>query len=236
MAWRRAILLGSLALALASVATAQKTCTIEQPGGGTVEYACGAGLDDESAAQADDDPWWADNRTQAVLAVSGIVGSASAGAYTFYRVRVRRRTLADFVRAAERTYAESKAEPWVGAPKLASLRHDVRSRHESGRLEDAQFLELDKRISSYLSRVRMLEVERRFPDLPPAFVSDLRRLTDDGVVSRADAQRLGAHPALWRTAAATRAELVALLDAWAVEDGGHGASPTATVARGPTQN
>ncbi len=231
MAWRHRLVLLFLvaALALSSPVSAEK-CTGETPWG-KFEYDCGAA--NPSGDGSAETPWWADDRTQAVLAFIGIVGSLSAAGYTYYRVRMRRRTLADFVRAVETTYAQSKAAPAEGVPKLALLRQEVRHRHTKGRIEDAQFFELDKRITGYLTRLRVMEVEHRFPGLPPTYLAELRHLVGDGVVSRADATRLSSHASLWRLPQATRDELNALLETWALEDRGEDDSAGGPMAASP---
>lgn len=202
-----------VALAAAAPVALAKTCVVNTTWTGPVEYECGT--EEERDA---DEPWWAKDTTQAIVAFAGIVVSGAAAGYTYYRMRERRKTLSDYVRAVESTYAAHKSNPAEGRPKLVALRAEIRTRHEKGRIEDAQFLELDKRLASYVARLRVLDATARFPGLPAAFLADLRTRVEDGRVSEADVDALAAHPSLWRMQATTRDEVVAMLRDWAAED------------------
>lgn len=220
--WLAATLL--LAVMFAPVALAEK-CTVATPYG-DVEYECNAAASESTEAP----PWWADERAQAIVGIVGLAASAGAGAYTFYRIKLRRRTLSDLVRAVESTFAESKAEPRAGVTTLVSLREEVRARHAKGRIEDAQFLELDRRVTTYLARLRRLDLDERFPALPPGLTRDLHVRVGDGLVSAADIAHLERHAGLMSISASQRAELFELLHAWAKDDGERGDSPTPKLA------
>ena len=214
-----AVLLLALVLGAAPEALAQTTCRV-QNGPQTVEYPCAAAAPSDGGAPdaARDEPWWADDATQAILALVGLAGSAAAGVYTYHRVRLRRRTLADFVLAVERAYAQHKANPREGVPRLLELRGEVRERHERGRLEDAQFFELEKRIQQYVLRLRMSELERAFPDLPPALLAEARHRLADGVVTEEDAVHLERQATRLHVPTPTRERFGATLATWARED------------------
>lgn len=211
------VLVGVLVLTLAIAAPAgaqERTCRIESKQYGTIEYPCGSG--EGGTGSADDGSIW--NRLDLILGVVGIVGSAGAGAYTFYRVRSRRRALTVTLAAIERAYVDAKSVPEAGLARLAELRADLRQQHEKGRLDDAHFLELDKRATQYLVRLRMLEVDRRFATLPPLLLNEIRRLLADGVLSQAEADLIEVRAAAYRIAEAPRAELSELARRWAAED------------------
>lgn len=217
---RRPFVLLAAALVLLALPTveAQKTCRINNGGYQSVEYPCDYGSSTPAQAPAKDEPWWADNTTQAVLALVGLVGSAGAGGYTYYRMRARRRTLSDFVSAVERTYAQHKASPAEGVPRLLTLRSEVRARHERGRLEDAQFFELEKRINDYVLRLRLAELERAFPDLPHTLLGEIRHRLADGLVTEEDAVYLERQAALHHLPSVVRERFGQVLAAWSRED------------------
>ncbi|MHB8604019.1 MAG: hypothetical protein ACYDCK_02090 [Thermoplasmatota archaeon] len=205
-----------VALALVFLATPvaeAQACTFG-PDGQVQQCNFGSG----QSAPATPAPWYADPLFQTGLAVVGLVGSAGAGTFALMRVRARRRTLADLLREVETSYAHSKGDPAAGVPRLIDLRHEVRARYDKGRLEDAQFLELDKRITAYLTKLRIAELDARFADISPMTRSEIRRVISDGTVSDADvalARRLAA-----TASGVSGAALVALVERWAAEDAG----------------
>jgi type II secretory pathway pseudopilin PulG len=195
-----------------------------------MEYPCDDGSDagDERPAE----PWWASNAFQAILAVVGLLGSAAAAGYTYYRVRARRRALTDALAAIEGAYAGARSDPAECAARLAELRAHVRAQHDKGRLDDAHFLELDRRAASYLARLRLLELDRRFGHLPPLLLAEIRRLLADGTLSATEADLIEVRAAAYRVPDAARAELVALTRAWAEEDvAGERAAPAPAQTR-----
>lgn len=206
-----------LLLSLGAPAAHAEKCVIDSPYGGRVEYDCSASADEGTAAS--DEPWWANNTTQAVLAVVGLAGSAAAGGYTWLRLKQRRRTLADYVLAVERTYTQHKASPDAGVPRLIELRGEVRARHEKGRLEDAQFFELDKRITDYIARLRLADIDRRFGGLPPGLLGEIRHVIADGNVTQEDCAFVDRMARHHQVPDGERARLVAALQAWTQEDG-----------------
>lgn len=181
---------------------------------GNVEYPC----EDPDAVPPPPEAWYERGDVQFGLAAIGLLGSAGAAAWGVLRVRQRRRTLTDYIVAVETTYAGSKTTPGEGVPKLVNLRLEVRARHERGRLEDAQFLELDKRIADYIARLRLLELDRRFHDLPAPLIGEIRRHVSDGAFSRAEAELIDLHAATHRLPEPTRIALADLLRSWVRED------------------
>lgn len=208
------VLLATVTLTLGASVAEGKTCTIRSPYG-DVEYECAA----QAAESTDDAPWWANETAQAIVGIVGVTGSAGAGAYAFYRMRTRRRVLTDLVRSVETVYTTSKAEPREGVAKLVELRSHIRARHARGAIEDAQFLELDRRVTGYLARLRRLDLDERFGGLPPGLQRDLQDRVGDGLVSVADVAYFERHPGLVSVSASLRRELLDLLREWAMEDG-----------------
>lgn len=202
---------------LAPAALAQGgTCRIETQSHGTITYPCGSG---ESSGSGDaDGSFW--DRLDIMLAIVGLVGSASAGGFAYYRVRTRRQTLTTTLAAIERAYADSKVDPASGIARLATLRADVRERHARGRIDDGHYLELDKRATQYIVKLRLLEVDRRFGMLPPLFLNEIRRHLADGVLTQTEADLIEARAGAYRIPEAPRAELADLVRRWASEDSG----------------
>lgn len=75
-----------------------------------------------------------------------------------------------------------------------------------------------QRIADYLIRLRLAEVERRFPALAPSVAAEVRRVVSDGVVSAGDPGVVDKKAARARVAKGQREELARLLEGWARED------------------
>lgn len=216
---------GRLFLAVAVVAVlaapavaAQRMCYVNSSGGQSVSYPCGSFDAAATEPEEDPEPWYAGALAQTILAVVGLAGSAGAGGYTYYRVRSRRRTLTGLLASIERTYAAAKSDPGTGAMRLAEVRAEVRAAHDRNRLDDAHFLELDKRATQYLTNLRMLEIEREFATLPPALLAEIRRLVGDGGLSQTEADLIEVRAAAYRIPDAQRARLAGIIRGWAATD------------------
>lgn len=220
------VLLAATAALLIAPSAAAQTCKVNTPYG-VAEYPCGSG---EAAPDGgDDEPWWASGQAQAILGLVGLVGSATAGGYTVYRVRSRRRALTVTLGAIERAYLDAKSDTASGIAKLSELRASVRTQHEKGRLDDAHFLELDKRATQYLVKLRLLEIDRRFATMPPLLLAEIRRLLADGVLSQSEADIIEVRAAAYRIPDPARAELSELVRGWANTD-----APPAAAAAAPS--
>ena len=206
---------------------AQGTCKIESEQYGTITYPCGSGETAPSEGGDDSNVW---DQLDIWLGVLGLVGSAGAGTYAVYRVRTRRRALTVTLSAIEAAYAEAKQDPETGIVKLAAMRTQVREEHQKGRLDDIHFLELDRRASQYLVKLRLLEIDRRFPTLPPLFAAEIRRLLSDGVLSASEADLIEVRAAAYRVPEATRADLITLTRRWANDDSPAAPAPAAAAA------
>lgn len=205
-------LIALLAILAIPVASAQEKCTMSG-GGFEFEYDCSDGDPDKG-------PWWTQNETQFWLALVGIVGSLGAAGYTFYRVRTRRQKLTTTLLAIETTYVQAKSRPESGITKLVELRAQVRADHEKGKLDDGHFLELDKRATDYLVKLRLLEIDRRFATLPPLLLAEIRRLLGDGVLTSGEADLIEVRAAAYRVPDNVRRDLAELARRWAGDDAG----------------
>lgn len=185
--------------------------------GGEMEYPCGSF--DSPPAQESSEPWWATGTAQMIMAIVGIVGSLGAGAFTYYRMRSRRRALTVTLLAIESAYAEAKGGATAGIRKLTELRARVRADHQKGKLDDGHFLELDRRATQYLGNLRLLEIDRRFRHLPPLLLAEVRRFLSDGMLTQSEADLIEVRAAAYRIPDPARAELVTITRAWANEDG-----------------
>lgn len=205
-----ALTLALLATPAASAQGQQQICRV-----GSVEYQCGWTADPGPDKTPE---WYERGDVQVGLAVLGFAGSGAAAAFAFFRTRQRRRSLSDLLQSADKTYTAAKDAPESGIPQLVNLRMEVRHRHERGRLEDTQYLELDKRITDYIVRLRLLEVDRQFSGLPHAFLHEVRRLVGDGAVSKSEAALVELHAGTYRVPEPHRTNLVRLVRSWANDD------------------
>lgn len=217
--------LAVVVLASSAPAASAQMCKIESKQYGTVEYPCGSG--ESGPGEAAEEPWWATAQAQMLLGVVGLVGSAGAGAFAIYRVRTRRRALSVTLAAIESTYAEAKSDPEAGIAKLGAMRTTLRDEHQKGRLDDVHFLELDRRATQYLVKLRLLEIDRRFPTLAPLFLGEIRRLLSDGVLSTSEADLIEVRAAAYRVPEPARSELIQLTRRWAGDDAPAAAEPAA---------
>gem|GEM_PF-3775710 len=220
MRGRLAGVVAMLGLALLAPVASAAICTVAGPYG-NVQYQCDGG---SGGAAKSSDPWWASPTTQAIVAFVGLAGSAIAGGYALYRVRARRKALTDAILSIERAYSETKGSPETGIPRLVALRQDFRALHQKGKLDDGHFLELDKRATEHIVRLRVLDLDRRFLGLPPGLMAEVRRLVGDGHVSQEDVDLVERHAAAFRVPEPRRGELVGLVRSWCTDDGAAEAS------------
>lgn len=194
-----------------------------------MEYACPNGDAASSQPGRASEPWWASSTAQAVYAVVGLAASAGGGAYAYARVRSRRRTLGGFMTRIEEALAAGKATPTDGAQRLQAVRGDLKAAYAAHRVDDAHFLELDKRALAAVARLRTLELDARFPALPGGLRGQLAHLLADGTLSEAEVglarAAVVAHPLPSRT----RDDLLYMLNAWSFQD----AVPVAPAAPAP---
>lgn len=208
-----AVVLGAVLLAVASPAHAQG-CWWDGEGGGGCDFGFDEGGSDTSGS--DDDNFW--DILGVWLAV--IFALISTGVFIMGAILVRRRRLSvgAYLERLDQTYALYRHDPDEAIPRLAALREEVRQRYTAGRLEDAPFLELEKRITGYISRMRLAEVEETVPDLPVRIRQEVERLVSDGTVSQKDLEKIEELASRSRLAKGKREPLMALLEDWAEQD------------------
>lgn len=146
-------------------------------------------------------------------------------------VRHRRQSVGAYLERLDMTYAAFKDQPAEGIPRLAQLREEVRQRYTTGRLEDAPFLELEKRVTQYMARLRIIEIHAHVPQLPTKLVQEVERLVADGNVSPNDLARVEQLATRSRLSKAKKEPLLGLLASWAAQDQSVEAGPVAPVPR-----
>lgn len=213
-----------LAVTLVPLAAAEECTRVDSPYYGRVEYGCD---------KASDEAWWASGTAQAVYAVVGLVASAGGAGYAYWRVRRRRETLAGFVRRLDETLAAHKATPAVGAARLVTLRREVKLAFGEGRLDDAHYLELDKRAATGIVKLRLLEMDQRFPQLAPGLRAHVATIISDGNVSTPEVELIRAATLAHPVPGFVRDELVSMLSQWARQDSGDSAAPSVPAGAPP---
>lgn len=221
---RVVVVLGIAALVTVAAVTAlaiafnagPEICVIES-GGRRIEYAC-----DQSGARASSasEPWWAGDVAQAVYAFIGFGIPAAGGAWAYHRHRARRQRLDGYMTRMDDTMAAHRARPADGGRALVALRQEMRSAFRMGRMDDTHFLELDKRATMHVVKLRLLELDHRFPNLPPSLRHQVATLIADGSVSEAEVGLVRHSLATQLIPGRVRDELLLVLDSWARQDAG----------------
>jgi hypothetical protein len=211
-------------LAAAPLAAAEK-CVIDS-GGNRIEYDCAAGRDGGGSSE----PWWASPTAQAGYAFFGLVASGAGGGYAFMRVKRRREMLAAYMHRIDETLVGSKANPAAGAASLGTVRGEMRTAFQAGKLDDAHYLELDKRAVGAILKLRLLELDQRFPQLPVSLRSQIATLVGDGKVSSAEVELVRTASASAPIPGRVRDEVMGLLAAWAAQDSTTRTNVAATAA------
>lgn len=205
------ILLVPTVLLAVFAAPVQGCQRFEYPGG-KFEQGC----DDESGGGAGSLNGW-----DIALGVLGVGLTVGGGIFAWTRVRKHRRSLRELLDEVESAFVASKnRDPKPGIERLSGLRAEVRARHAHGKLPDAQFLELDKRIGDYVVRLRIVDIERRFADLPGALITEIRNVAADQTVSAAEIAQIERRAVALGVAAPVRAQLKQHLVQWAGTDPG----------------
>jgi hypothetical protein len=187
-----------------------------------------SGVDAESASVREDVqpmetqaasavPWWANEVAQATVGLVGLVVSALAALLAFLRVRRRRDLVARLLRRIESANTENRERPADGASVLGGIREDLRLHLAKRRIEDGQFLELDRRAAGYQTGLRLRLVDSATP-LPPTVRDAVRAALADGALHDADVARI--RPMLEAAPIDLRARgsLLAALEIWARTD------------------
>lgn len=166
----------------------------------------------------EEQPWWANDVAQAVYAFIGFGIPAAGGAWAYWRHRQRRERLESYMRRLEDTMAAHKANPSDGARAMVALRQQVRADFRAGRVDDGHFLELDKRATTHILKLRLLELDHRFPALPMSLRHQVSTLIGDGTVSAAEVNLVRNSLSTQLIPGRVRDDLLALLDAWSQQD------------------
>lgn len=226
---RRVIMVGAVALAAGLVAVVALVAAFGGDDGprmcritiGTevIEYPCDS-AGNRASASSDGGTWWASDTAQTIYAFLGFGVSGGAATWAWWRVRSRRTLFAAQMLHIDDTLAAHKAQPSEGGVALAAIRHELRAHFAARRLDDAHYLELDKRVTTALTKLRLLELDQRFRTLPIAFRSQITTLISDGSVSDAEVELVrgshGAHMVPGRV----HDEIVQMLGRWAAQDAG----------------
>lgn len=166
----------------------------------------------------EDESFWTGPVAQTFYAVLGLGASGGAAFFGWTRVRRGRRTLHKVLQDVEETYATCKNEPLAGIERLNGIRAELSTRHMHGHVDDAHFLELDRKVADYTARLRVIDVQQRFPELPPDLMAEIRHLAQDGHFSDLDKAHVERRATSLRLPSAQRRELVAYLQVWAEAD------------------
>lgn len=204
-------------VAIAIINSEPDKCVMNGPFG-PIEYDCervGG-----NSASTSDGSWWVSDEAQAVYAFVGLAASAAGGGYAYWRHRTRRERLQEYMRRIDDTLAAHKARPGEGARAVAAVRSELRAAFRAGRIDDGHFLELDKRATAGILKLRYLELDQRFPVLPPGLRNQVVTLLGDGSISDAEVQLVRTSLATQLIPGRVRDEILILLDGWARQDAG----------------
>jgi hypothetical protein len=148
---------------------------------------------------------------QTIYAVLGLGASGGAAFFGWTRVKQRRRTLHQTLKEADETYAASKHDPQPGIERLVGLKAELATRHQHSKVEDSHFLELDRRISDYIAKLRIIDMELKYPDLPHPLFEYIQELLKDGSLSHEDIKRIDARAVSLKMPLARRKQFLAFL-------------------------
>ncbi|MGQ0536826.1 MAG: hypothetical protein ACT4PT_12240 [Methanobacteriota archaeon] len=169
-------------------------------------------------APTGEDPWWASSMAEVAVGTAGLVVSGAVGGYAVYATRRRRRTVHDYVRRLDQAIATGKGDPARGLASLGRLRAEVRTAHAGGGIEDGQFLELDRRASAAIGRMRVLELNETARTLPAPLLGAFGRLVEDGSVTAAELRMVEREMLRQAVPASTKEAVTRAFAAWAAQD------------------
>lgn len=172
---------------------------------------------------SDDGPWWTSATAQAIYAFIGFGIPAAVGGFAYWRHRQRKHRLEAYMHAVDDAFAANRTNPSEGSRALASLRAQMKTDFKENRLTDSNFLELDKRAGAAMHKLRLLEMDQRFPTLPVGLRSQITTLISDGTLSTAEVDLVRTSLASHLIPGRVRDELLVLLDGWARQDAGEAA-------------
>lgn len=200
-------------------------CKIDGPRG-IVD--CSGRTSNDSGDEKESGGFWTSPVAQTFYAILGLGASGGAAFFGWTRVRRGRRTLHRVLQDIDETFATCKDDPLAGIERLNGIRAELATRHRHGNVDDAHFLELDRKIADHTARLRIIDVQQRFPDLSPELLAEIRHLAQDGHFSQTDKMRIEKRATALRVPVAQRRALVEYLQVWAEADPRRDAKPTAT--------
>lgn len=148
----------------------------------------------------------------------GIIGIALAVVGGSIGLAVRWRRRSHFMHARQRVETIrrlSRHEPLAALAELRDARADMRSAHDRGRLDDAQYQIVRDACQDLLNRIMVLVVDPMRGVLSDSFQQRLAAAQHDGAIDVDESADLHAALATEQLTDAQRATLRRLLDAWA---------------------
>ncbi len=115
--------------------------------------------------------------------IIGIVLTLIGALYGLARIRRSRATLDRELRAIEQVYITNREDPSRLEPALAERKQHVRGRLSDGRIDQAGFLLLEKRIDELGRGQRPEAIDQGLRFLPLSLVETLRAMLTDGRVT-----------------------------------------------------
>ena len=172
----------------------------------------------EAPPSGGDAAWWATEEAQAIVGGIALAGSLVGGPWAILRVRAKRRAVGDFLARIERIFLKAKAAPMEALDELVAVRADAHELHRRGRIDDAPFLQIEERLRSRLTKLRIQLLAAAIPDLPDRLLTRVQHAIEDGTVSTEDVRTLSAFAKDLQVAHDRRSLLSDLLAAWATQD------------------
>jgi hypothetical protein len=126
---------------------------------------------------------FAPENQDATWGVIGLVVAAAGTLYGFTRLRRRRSRLAQQLDALEAAYAGTCSDPPACEAALARERAAARALLVEGKLDEAHFAVLDRRIDELRAQFRQDVLEHQLDFLPARLLRDLRAALADGRIS-----------------------------------------------------
>lgn len=151
----------------------------------------------------------------------GLLVTGAGGLVGVARLESRRRRLQRELAAVERAFEATRARPPECEAALNERKAHARGLLLDGKLEEAQFAIVEKRVDELARKVRLGTLDRRFEFLPLGMVNALREMLNDGHISAWEHRHF--LDALERDELLTREQkekVRALIDSWFERDSG----------------
>lgn len=107
----------------------------------------------------------------------------------------KRRHVARLMKTVDHTYEEHKKYPSKAIEELKYLKRDFENDYSAGKIEENQFLILDKKITEYIAKLKESETEERVDSveaehLPSPLETEIKRALEDGHITALEANDL----------------------------------------------